>query len=93
MSVDIEWDGIDPLPNLRQRLIVSRRAGASFDTAWPRALAHLSTRDRRAIEGTTTAWRSAFEREAPTQAEAAMRHLHELLASPPSDRNQDVVVA
>jgi len=51
----------------------------------------MSLRDRRVVQTTEVGWRPAYARRPASESEAATRHLHELLASPPGDRDHALV--
>jgi hypothetical protein len=73
-----------PVPpvELREQLAAARRAGASFDQAWPGALkaaVNASQWERaewlEALSGTVRAWRAGWERQLATRPERALAML------------------
>lgn len=71
-----------PTVELRERLAAARRAGASFDEAWPGALkaaVNASQWERtdwlEALSGTVEAWRAGWERQPTTRPERALAML------------------
>jgi predicted nucleic acid-binding Zn ribbon protein len=71
-----------PTVELRERLAAARRAGASFDEAWPSALkaaVNASQWERaewlEALSGTAEAWRAGWERQPATRPERAFAML------------------
>ena len=71
-----------PTVELRERLAAARRAGASFDEAWPGALkaaVNASQWERaewlEALSGTVEAWRAGWERQPATRPERAFAML------------------
>ncbi len=76
--------GVRRLPSvvLRERLVAARRAGVSFEEAWPGALdaAVDASRWERAewlevLSGTVEAWRAGWERQPATRPERALAML------------------
>jgi predicted nucleic acid-binding Zn ribbon protein len=71
-----------PTVELREQLAAARRAGASFDEAWPGALkaaVNASQWERaewlEALSGTVEAWRAGWERQPATRPERALAML------------------
>lgn len=71
-----------PTVELRERLAAARRAGASFDEAWPGALkaaVNASQWERaewlEALSGTIEAWRAGWEHQPATRPERALAML------------------
>ena len=71
-----------PTVELREQLAAARRAGASFDEAWPSALkaaVNVSQWERaewlEALSGTVEAWRAGWERQPTTRPERAFAML------------------
>jgi predicted nucleic acid-binding Zn ribbon protein len=71
-----------PTVELREQLAAARRAGASFDEAWPGALkaaVNASQWERKdwleALSGTVQAWRAGWERQPATRPERALAML------------------
>jgi hypothetical protein len=71
-----------PTLELREQLAAARRAGASFDEAWPGALKAAVNASRweraewlEALSGTAEAWRAGWERQPATRPERALAML------------------
>jgi hypothetical protein len=58
----------------RQVLTAQRRAGASFDEAWPHAVKMSAAEDRFALEETRHAWACAYHRQ-PFHSGSSFGHM------------------